>query len=391
MVDDYLPYSIKVAAKMMHDLACELVEMGHKVTVITPYDGIQERVKFSVLDGVKVIYFRSGKIKNVSFRLRLLNELVLSRKALNAISWSKEIPFLDLIVFYSPSIFWAALIKKLKLKYKIPAYLVLRDLFPQWVIDHGMIGEKSVPARFLRFFERRNYEVADKIGLMSQRNLSFFEQKIYKSCDKNEVLFNWTRETSHVPDDSLKSSLGLEDKVVFFYGGGIGHAQHIQSLLDLAKFMKDLSHCHFLILGLGEDVPLVKQAALDYDNISYHEPVSQQRYLDFLAASDVGMFCLSPDHTTHNFPGKLLGYMNSELPIIGIVNEGNDLIDMVNSKMAGLIYTHKQIEEFHKSGIRLASDEQYRIELGSRGKSFAIENFSSKNTAGKILELIKIN
>jgi hypothetical protein len=36
VVDDYLPDSIKVAAKMMHELALEFKTSGHKVTVITP-------------------------------------------------------------------------------------------------------------------------------------------------------------------------------------------------------------------------------------------------------------------------------------------------------------------------------------------------------------------
>ncbi|MFS1583995.1 MAG: hypothetical protein ACL7AY_15395 [Candidatus Arsenophonus phytopathogenicus] len=33
LVDDYIPYSTKIAAKMMHELACELVQRGYKVTV----------------------------------------------------------------------------------------------------------------------------------------------------------------------------------------------------------------------------------------------------------------------------------------------------------------------------------------------------------------------
>lgn len=373
---------------MMHDLALELVETGHEVTVLTPYDGMQEKVRVSVLEDVRVIYFRSGKIKNVSLKIRLINELLLSKKAHSALNWAELLPSLDLIVFYSPSIFWASLVKKLKERYQVPAYLVLRDLFPQWVIDNGMIGQKSITARFLRYFERKNYKVANKIGLMSQRNLSLFEQKIYQPSDKNEVLFNWTRETTHSTTESLKTTLGLEDKVVFFYGGGIGHAQYIQALIDLATSMKEMSHCHFLILGIGEDVPLVKEAAATHDNISYHESVSQERYIDFLAASDVGMFCLSPNHTTHNFPGKLLGYMNAKLPIIGIVNEGNDLIEMVNSEEAGLIFTHQQIDEFHEAGIKLASDQQFRIKLGKKGKNFAIQNFSAENAAEKILNLL---
>ncbi|MBD3792443.1 MAG: glycosyltransferase WbuB, partial [Campylobacterales bacterium] len=36
IIDDYMPDSIKVGAKMMHELACELKDQGHEVTVVTP-------------------------------------------------------------------------------------------------------------------------------------------------------------------------------------------------------------------------------------------------------------------------------------------------------------------------------------------------------------------
>ena len=36
VIDDYLPYSIRVGAKMMHELAIELKSRGHEITVITP-------------------------------------------------------------------------------------------------------------------------------------------------------------------------------------------------------------------------------------------------------------------------------------------------------------------------------------------------------------------
>mgnify|MGYP000137799508 FL=1 len=36
IVDDYLPHSTRVGAKMMYELARELLFQGHQVTVITP-------------------------------------------------------------------------------------------------------------------------------------------------------------------------------------------------------------------------------------------------------------------------------------------------------------------------------------------------------------------
>ncbi len=49
------------------------------------------------------------------------------------------------------------------------------------------------------------------------------------------------------------------------------------------------------------------------------------------------MFSLHSGHKTHNFPGKLLGYMSYSKPILGCVNAGNDLADVVNSAKAGIV------------------------------------------------------
>ncbi|TON07514.1 glycosyltransferase WbuB, partial [Vibrio parahaemolyticus] len=53
-------------------------------------------------------------------------------------------------------------------------YLVLRDMFPQWVIDEKLISAKSPIASYFRFFERVNYNASDTIGLMSPANVAYF-------------------------------------------------------------------------------------------------------------------------------------------------------------------------------------------------------------------------
>jgi O26/O145-antigen biosynthesis N-acetyl-L-fucosamine transferase len=385
IVDDYMPHSIKVAAKMMHDLALELVSQRHEVTVITPRPNQVGKIEVNYFEGVKVIYFDSGHIKNVGLIKRFVNEFMLSFKAWHAIEWENEFDSLDLIVYYSPSIFWASLIKKLKIKYRVPVYLVLRDFFPQWVIDIGLIKPYSLKAIFLRFFEKKNYQIADRIGVMSQKNLRFFKDYIYKSKVDLEVLNNWSRAKLFIGKTNLKSELGLINKVIFFYGGAMGQAQSIQNLLILANRMQHLNFCHFLFLGNGDEVEFVKEAAQKNENISYYESVNQIKYREFLAISDIGMFCLSPEHMSHNFPGKLLGYMEAKLPILGIVNQGNDLKEIVNNNDGGLIFDYREEEDFYHAAIQLANNAVFRAELGQKGHLFLKEFFSAESAVQKLV------
>ena len=84
IVDDYLPESTKIAPKMMHELALEFVVQSHEVLVVTP-DSYQNYTKsnlnYSQLDGINVYRFPSGRLKNISKLLRLINEFLLPYRA----------------------------------------------------------------------------------------------------------------------------------------------------------------------------------------------------------------------------------------------------------------------------------------------------------------------
>ena len=115
IIDDYLPDSTRVGAKMMHELAIEFMHHDHEIVVITPGDNIQEhRLTKSVIDDVEVWKFRSGSVKDLSRVKRAINETLMSFNAWLAIRHEvKNKPF-EGIVYYSPSIFFGPLVKKLK-------------------------------------------------------------------------------------------------------------------------------------------------------------------------------------------------------------------------------------------------------------------------------------
>ncbi|ELV8763894.1 glycosyltransferase WbuB, partial [Vibrio fluvialis] len=138
IIDDYLPQSTRVGAKMFHELAKQLVESGHYVTVITPDDRIEKILETTDFDGVEVWRFRAGKIKDVGKVKRAINETLLSFLAWKAIRGQISKNTFDGVVYYSPSIFFGDLVSKIKKRCKCPSYLVLRDFFPQWAIDAGM-------------------------------------------------------------------------------------------------------------------------------------------------------------------------------------------------------------------------------------------------------------
>ena len=121
--------------------------------------------------------------------------------------------------------------------------------------------------------------------------------------------------------NNVRKKLNLEGKVIFFYGGNIGHAQNMENLMRLARTMHGHPVAHFLFVSQGDEFNLINDLASEWalDNVTILPSVSQEEFLKFLAVVDVGLFSLSKEHTAHNFPGKLLAYMSASLPILGVL------------------------------------------------------------------------
>ena len=380
IIDDYLPHSTRVGAKMFHELACYYVSQGHDVTVITPEQGQQARLVKSHIDNVKVWRFSSGAIKDVPKVTRAINETLLSIRAWQAISHEVNPDTFDGIIYYSPSIFFGRLVKKIKTRCQCKAYLVLRDLFPQWVIDAGMLRQGSLIEKYFRFFEKYSYSQADTIGLMSEKNQLIFNDAT-ESRYSTEVLRNWAELQPHIlcpKVESIRTKLGLENKLIYFYGGNIGHAQDMANLVRLAKAMQGYDKAHFLFVGQGDEVDLINELAKEWklNNFTYLPSVNQSEFKSLLADVDVGLFSLSSQHTAHNFPGKILGYMVQAIPILGSVNSGNDLLDIVNDNQAGFISVNGEDYVLLDNALRLYQDAELRNRTGANAFSLLEREFS---------------
>lgn len=388
--DDYLPSSTLVHAKMFHELAHEFMKQGHDVVVITPgLPNQEEKLIIEVVDGVLVWRFRAGLRRGVGKFKRALNESLLSFRAWSAIKAEVNNAPFDLCVNYSPTIFFGGLVDKLRKKYNTYIYLVLRDLFPQWIIDEGMIKEPSLIAKYFRYFEHLNYKASDTIGLMSQANIDYFSSTNpqYKNT---KILLNWA---STIPSEfdnysiDIRKEYKLTDKVIFFYGGNIGHAQDMSNLLRLANNLKGYPNAHFLFVGQGDEFELINTIKdnLELESVTILPPVNQSQYKEILAQVDVGLFSLAKTHKAHNFPGKLLGYMVQSLPILGSVNDGNDLINYIGDSGSGFAYINGNDDALAKGATTLLRDVALRKKMGTNSYELLKHEFSVEQAARKLI------
>ena len=391
--DEYLPSGTRVHAKMFHELAVALKNNGHQPVVITPGTPSQKaRLVIDYVDDVEVWRFRAGYTRGVGMLRRAINEWLLPFRAWLAIKSKVEAENFDLCINYAPTIFFGPLASRLKNRGTY-VYLIVRDMFPQWIIDQGLIKEKSIAAYFFRYYEKLNYEASDCIGVQSQANLQVFSAK-FPDCNNIKILRNWSATPALLAKDSNKEFLfehSITDKVIFFYGGNTGHAQDMENVMRLAKNLSVINEAHFLIIGQGDEFTLIQSLKTQWelDNVTILPAVSQAEFKGILAVIDIGLFSLAYNHTAHNFPGKLLGYMVESKPILGSVNPGNDLSSIINCSNAGFVYTNGDDKLLADAATSLVSDYKLRQEMGKNSRALLLREFSVESAVTNILKSVK--
>lgn len=383
IVDCYLPEQ-KSSAALMHDLAEEMLSRGYSVTLLAPSSDLKASCTVWQAGRFKVIRYRTGAIKRAARYVRAINEMFLSAaawwEARNALGH-----YYDIVVFYSPSIFFGPLVAFLKRHTRARTYLVLRDIFPEWAVQAGIL-RKGLAYWVFKHFERLQYKVADRIGIETTGSIEHFRNSAH--CAKVELLRNWTR-TRSVPYAAAKPyrrKLGLEDKTVFLYGGNIGVAQDMDNILRLAHRMENMEGVHFVLIGDGSEVERIRAliASGRAKNVSLLPSVEQSEYLSTISQFDVGLISLDKRLRSFSTTGKLLGYLQCELPVLASVNPGNELMDLLTTSGAGLCSWNGDDETFYRNAVDLCSSS-LRRSIASRSRALLESEFSVHTAADRIL------
>ncbi|NIQ84033.1 MAG: glycosyltransferase WbuB, partial [Acidobacteria bacterium] len=146
------------------------------------------------------------------------------------------------------------------------------------------------------------------IAVQSPANLRYFEERGLDKRFKLDVLYNWaTADEPDVPQTSMRRELGLEDKVVLFFGGNLGVQQDMGNLVRLAENLRDSKDVCVLLIGEGSETQRIEREieSRGLDNLLLRPAVDQQTYLGLVREFDVGLITLDRRLRHQNFPGKL--------------------------------------------------------------------------------------
>lgn len=379
LIADTFPPLRTSGAVQLRDLSREFFRQGHALTVMLPTAGLSTPWLLEDFDGVQVLRLRAPGTKDINYVRRTINEFLMPFAMLRNL---RKSPLAgqrwDGVVWYSPTIFLGPIAHSLKHSSTCRSYLIVRDIFPEWAVDMGLMG-RGLPYRFFKAIEKFQYSVADVIGVQTPANVAYLDAWIQKPGRRVEVLQNWLADA---PDAGCSISVAggpLTGRTIFVYAGNMGVAQGMNILMNLAERLLDRRDIGFVFVGRGSDAQRLRDAAQarGLDNVVFYDEIDPSEIPGLYAQCHVGIVALDPRHKTHNIPGKFLSYMQSGLPVLASINPGNDLVEMIEQERVGRVCTDHSVDTLQRLALALA-DAIVAPGAGAATVSARCKNLSAK-------------
>jgi glycosyltransferase involved in cell wall biosynthesis len=395
MLIESFPPEIKSASILFWELAESLVKKGYRVSVVTrmPRHNIAQGLDPAKclaqenITGIEVFRLRTPLLARNIPLLRGFEHFIIAW----LFFWGGiKIKDFDAVLVYSPPLplgITGYMLGKLRKK---PVIVNIQDLFPQGIIDLGLLKNKLIIG-IMRRIESFVYKRADLITVHSAGNKDYIVKKGRKPEDI-EVIFNWvdTNLIKPLPQvNEFSRQHGLAGKFVVSYAGTIGFAQGLEVMIGAAERLKGNKNVVFILVGDGaKKVELEEQVKkLGLPNVFFIKTQPLIIYPEVLGASALSLVALPRDLTIPAVPGKLLSIMAAGRPVITSVPLQGDAPKLIREFQCGVCVSPEDPDELAKAVINLYNNKPRCEEMGRNGRRVAEEVFSLEVAVDKYIRV----
>lgn len=317
------------------DLLREFIKNGHDVYCISPGER-RTGLKTHLKEDGHLLKLRIGNTQKTNIIEKGISTLMIEGQFVSAIKkYFSDIRF-DLVLYSTPPITFASVVRFVKKRDGAKTYLMLKDIFPQNAVDIGLMRKKGIQGLIYKYFrskEKKLYSLSDRIGCMSQANVDYLLQHNPEiSEDRAEVCPNCIEvcdvRLSEKERAAMRQKYGLpHDKKIFVYGGNLGKPQDVPFIVDCLKNCSEQEDSYFVIAGNGTERHILEQYK-EKENSTHLKLMGQlqkREYDEMIACCDVGLIFLDHRFSIPNFPSRLLSYMQAGLPVLACTDKQTDV------------------------------------------------------------------
>lgn len=354
------------------ELAKKFLEDGHYVTVLNFLWMSDE--KNNLLYGYPNFEIKNIKPFSKGGTIKLFIRWFFSGFKFFPFVWSlfKRRERFDLVIGFSPQFPFYALLPFIRVLSK-RSYLIYWDFFPVHNFKIKKPWFKGLEFIF-KFIEKKLVHSYDRVGLMSPKNLEFYEE--YFGCSKNltlEVLPLWSSYHNFDAVANLKSySECLGNSIVLVFGGQLTVGRGVLELCQAAVLANQVdSRIKLFVIGMGDLFSYVLQFSQQYPEVVIlQESVSREEYLSILNSCDIGFISTDITVQSPTYPSKSLDYMLCGLPMIAAVEDATDFGSIVEVNKLGLACKANDIDSMKSAILKLAEEPLLCQQMSASAKEF---------------------
>jgi colanic acid biosynthesis glycosyl transferase WcaI len=351
-------------AQHLTDLALELVNKGHEVTVVASsrgYDDPERQfAKREAWKGVTVIRIPcTGFGKKSRWRRVVDFGSYLTNCALRVVL----LPKFDLVVaMTSPPLisFLAAMLVRLKGGRFV---FWVMDLNPDEAIAAGWLRKRSATARFLDALLSYSLNRAEKIIVLDR----FVKQRIAdKGIAEEKVLVipPWSHDDVISRDEpgrlKFRAAHDLDGKFVVMYSGNHSPCHPLNTLLEAARSLSNKKKIMFCFAGGGSEMGKVKTLVARHNLANVlclgYQPLSE--LAGSLSAADMHVVVMGDPFVGIVHPCKIYNILEVGAPVLYIgpvESHVSDIFSRINDREAAFAASHGDVDAVVRHILECAS------------------------------------
>lgn len=400
ILTQYYPPEIGAPQNRLHELAVRLKANGIDVEVLTAMPNYPKmeifetyrtgQIKEEQIDGIRVFRSEIYVSQSKSVLSRLLNYF--------SFVWTscwrgRKLGKYDFLMVESPPLFLGYSAMALSRKLNAKLIFNVSDLWPESAEKLEIVTNKMLLGLAYRL-ERKCYErsaliTGQTMGIVKDITSRFPHKKVYWLPNGVDVQFY---DPSNYEKNGFRSKNGFSDQdILFFYGGILGHAQGLQTVLHAAKLAEINPNVQIILQGAGpekEDLLKLKEE-LNLMNVHFLPPVPKQEMPNILKEVDVALVPLRKlELFLGAIPSKIFEALAMEKALLlGVGGEAK--VHFIDKANAGCYYEPENSEDLSRKMLDLAANPEQIRQKGSNGRRYVTEYFNRNKIAADFIETLQ--
>lgn len=236
--------------------------------------------------------------------------------------------------------------------------LMIFDLYPDALVEFGIIGKDSFVNRRWASANTKVYKNADRIFTLTRGMSKALERYVLPGKITQVPL--WTNNSFLRPIPKAENRFikdhHLEGKFLVVYSGNFGRAHYFDLIIEIASRINDESIEFVIISGNSEDSK-EREKKYGMKNCLFL-PLQEVMTLPMsLASADLAVVTLSENATSLGIPSKFFNFLSVGAPVLCISGKESELSEMVTEYNVGRAFTPPEIDEIVRFITNLSIDK----------------------------------